>query len=227
MGLGNCYNCIRYMVFIFNFAFWLLGCAVLAVGIWVCVDPKFNQYVTNAATFQSLFHGAYILIAVGLMMMLLGFLGCFGAVRESQVLLGAFFGGLCFIFLALVAVGIWGLVTKGSLRELVGDTLENAVENYHNNNTVAGKAARILMDNVQPNFLCCGAYKGLKDYKSLGSPSCKPPTYKKPCYIELMWYLNENIVIMAAVGITIGILMLLGMAFSMMLCCAIREGTAV
>lgn len=36
----------------------------------------------------SLFSGVYILIAVGALMMLVGFLGCYGAIQESQCLLG-------------------------------------------------------------------------------------------------------------------------------------------
>lgn len=34
------------------------------------------------------FTGVYILIAVGAVMMLVGFLGCYGAIQESQCLLG-------------------------------------------------------------------------------------------------------------------------------------------
>lgn len=36
----------------------------------------------------SVFSGVYILIAVGAVMMLVGFLGCYGAIQESQCLLG-------------------------------------------------------------------------------------------------------------------------------------------
>lgn len=36
----------------------------------------------------SVFTGVYILIAVGAVMMLVGFLGCYGAIQESQCLLG-------------------------------------------------------------------------------------------------------------------------------------------
>ncbi len=36
----------------------------------------------------SVFIGVYILIAVGAVMMLVGFLGCYGAIQESQCLLG-------------------------------------------------------------------------------------------------------------------------------------------
>lgn len=37
---------------------------------------------------MSVLAGVYILIAVGAVMMLVGFLGCYGAIQESQCLLG-------------------------------------------------------------------------------------------------------------------------------------------
>lgn len=41
-----------------------------------------------AAASVCVFAGVYILIAVGAVMMLVGFLGCYGAIQESQCLLG-------------------------------------------------------------------------------------------------------------------------------------------
>ncbi len=46
-----------------------------------CVIVEFDE-------FPVVFTGVYILIAVGAVMMLVGFLGCYGAIQESQCLLG-------------------------------------------------------------------------------------------------------------------------------------------
>ena len=67
--------------------FQLLGCAILGVGIWVRVDPNFKQYVDNSESFNYLYACAYILIVVGVIVMVVGFLGCCGAIRESQCML--------------------------------------------------------------------------------------------------------------------------------------------
>uniref|UniRef100_A0A2K6LLM7 CD81 molecule n=1 Tax=Rhinopithecus bieti TaxID=61621 RepID=A0A2K6LLM7_RHIBE len=56
--------------------------------------------------------GIYILIAVGAVMMFVGFLGCYGAIQESQCLLGTFFTCLVILFACEVAAGIWGFVNK-------------------------------------------------------------------------------------------------------------------
>lgn len=65
---------------------WQLGGAcLLGVGIWVIVDPTgFREIV---AANPLLFTGAYIMLAMGAMLFLLGFLGCCGAIRENKCLL--------------------------------------------------------------------------------------------------------------------------------------------
>lgn len=64
----------------------------MAVGIWVKVD---NNSITGALQglsgappeLKQVLNVGYLLIAVGGVLMLLGFLGCCGAVRESRCML--------------------------------------------------------------------------------------------------------------------------------------------
>lgn len=61
------------------------GACLLGIGIWVLVDPTgFREIV---ATNPLLTTGAYIVLAMGGLLFLLGFLGCCGAVRENRCLL--------------------------------------------------------------------------------------------------------------------------------------------
>lgn len=58
---------------------------MLGVGIWVLVDPTgFREIV---AANPLLFTGVYVILAMGAMLFLLGFLGCCGAIRENKCLL--------------------------------------------------------------------------------------------------------------------------------------------
>lgn len=55
------------------------------MGVWVLVDPTgFREIV---ATNPLLFTGVYIILGMGGMLFLLGFLGCCGAIRENKCLL--------------------------------------------------------------------------------------------------------------------------------------------
>lgn len=61
------------------------GCFLLGVGVWVLLDPMgFREIV---AANPLLFTGVYVVVALGSLLFLLGFLGCCGAIRENKCLL--------------------------------------------------------------------------------------------------------------------------------------------
>ena len=64
-----------------------------------------------------MFVGADVLIAVGSIIMILGFLGCCGAIKESRCMLLLFFIGLLLILILQVTGGILGAVYKPQLEE--------------------------------------------------------------------------------------------------------------
>lgn len=207
-------------MFAFNFLFWLLGCAILGVGIWVRVDPNFKTYVEGSDKFAQLYVGAYILIAIGVVIMVIGFLGCCGAIRESQCMLASFFICLFIIFVALLGAGIWAIIKKKDLKGAVTEVLNDAVTNYQTEDSAAD-----LMDTVQEKFKCCGSDDGVADYGNRDN-KCQQDFYNEPCDAKLFEFFSENLVIIAGVAIGIGVVMILGMIFSMMLCCAIRDAVA-
>lgn len=70
----------------------LAGAAILGVGIWVKVDSgsilSFLGKIENApAELSQVLNVGYLLIALGALLLVIGFLGCCGAVRESRCML--------------------------------------------------------------------------------------------------------------------------------------------
>ncbi|KAM5248936.1 CD81 antigen isoform 1-T1 [Ctenodactylus gundi] len=92
MGVEGCTKCIKYLLFVFNFVFWLAGGVILGVALWLRHDPKTTNLLYlelgDRPAPNTFYVGIYILIAVGAVMMFVGFLGCYGAIQESQCLLG-------------------------------------------------------------------------------------------------------------------------------------------
>nr|XP_010304058.1 PREDICTED: tetraspanin-18-like [Balearica regulorum gibbericeps] len=80
-------SCMKYLMFIFN---------VLVFDI-VAAKPVLST-------------GAYLLLAVGIALSLLGFLGCCGALRRSRPLLLVFFILVCIVFLTQLVGAILFLV---------------------------------------------------------------------------------------------------------------------
>jgi len=72
--------------------FQLAGVAILGVGIWVKVDSgsilNFLGKIEDApAELSQVLNVGYLLIAVGALLVVIGFLGCCGAVKENKCML--------------------------------------------------------------------------------------------------------------------------------------------
>uniref|UniRef100_A0A8C5MLZ1 Tetraspanin n=1 Tax=Leptobrachium leishanense TaxID=445787 RepID=A0A8C5MLZ1_9ANUR len=94
---------MKYMMFLFNGLVFMGGICLLGVGIWIVADPDGFQSLFTSNPLLSA--GGYILLIVGAALSLLGFLGCFGAIRENKPLLLLFFL-LILIFFIVELVGV-------------------------------------------------------------------------------------------------------------------------
>uniref|UniRef100_A0A3Q2PGT4 Tetraspanin n=1 Tax=Fundulus heteroclitus TaxID=8078 RepID=A0A3Q2PGT4_FUNHE len=74
-------RCVKYLVFLFNLLFWICGCVILGVGIYLKVSKD-----GNAITDQYL-PSFELMISIGVIIMVIGFLGCCGAYRENRCML--------------------------------------------------------------------------------------------------------------------------------------------
>ncbi|CAJ1050265.1 Tetraspanin-2 [Xyrichtys novacula] len=155
-------KCVKYLLFVFNFIFWLSGLLVLAVGLWLRFDPKTVELLMGDGAPDTFFIAVYILLGAGGLMMIVGFFGCFGAVRESQCLLAS--------------------------------------------------------------LNCCGG-----SVSETTSALCadSPPEETQDCITAITEFFNERLHIIGYIGIGIAGVMILGMVFSMVLCCAIRNNREV
>ncbi|KAG6926786.1 CD9 molecule [Chelydra serpentina] len=212
-------KCIKYLLFGFNFIFWLLGTAVFAIGLWLRFDSQTKSIFDMESNNSNFYTGVYILIGAGALMMLVGFLGCCGAVQESQCMLGLFFTFLLVIFAIEVAVAIWGFTNKDTI---IDEVKKFYKETYDKRNQPAAKET---LKAFQLALNCCGLTGSLdqlitdtcpkkEGLEIITLPSC-------PSAIEEVFTSKLNVI--GAVGIGIAVVMIFGMIFSMILCCAIRR----
>ncbi|XP_061526046.1 tetraspanin-2-like isoform X1 [Phycodurus eques] len=236
-------KCVKYLLFLFNFIFWLMGSFVLAVGLWLRFDPETVSLLNGDKAPDTYFIGVYILIGAGSLVMLVGFFGCCGAVRESQCLLASvspnvtseiqsirtkisflfcFFGGffvslnllqffacLLIIFGAEVAAGVFGFLNKDKIIEDVQNFYATTY-NENNNSTLIISYQRVLN--------CCGTLANNCSYQEPGT---------KDCETGVKDFFNSKLFIIGYVGIGIAGVMIIGMIFSMVLCCAVRNSREV
>lgn len=215
-------KCVKYLLFGFNFLFWLAGTAVLAVGLWLRFDPSTKSIFEIENQSFTFYRGVYILIGAGALMMIVGFLGCCGAIQESTCMLGCFFVFLLIIFAVEIAAGIWGFLNKDTVTQEVKDGYMSLYTEYIKSKDESKKAALI---GIQNGLNCCGIGVPLE---VLIQETC-PKTgiidiiTKQSCPTAIDDLFSTKLYIIGAVGIGIGIVMVFGMIFSMVLCCAIRN----
>ncbi|XP_026215963.1 tetraspanin-1-like [Anabas testudineus] len=239
-----CSGFLKIMMFIFNGGIFLAGAVILGVGIWVKVDSGsilgILENVDDAPSgLSQLANITYLLIAVGAVLLIIGFLGCCGAIRESRCMLLTFFIIVLIIFLIEVAGAVVLLVFQGLADKLLQD-LEEEVrasiqKNYGNSESVTS-----LWNATMEEFKCCG-YRNYTDFDN--SPfydkhggvypyTCCNATINTEdvcssniahismidgCFDKLLQLIEDNAVIIAAVALGIAALEIAAMVVSMVL----------
>ncbi|XP_062246091.1 CD9 molecule a isoform X2 [Platichthys flesus] len=226
MAVAGGIKCVKLLMFVFNFIFWLAGTAVFAIGLWLRFDPKTKGLFEGPDSPYVFYTGVYILIAAGALMMLVGFLGCCGAIQESPAMLGLFFGFLLIIFAIEVAAGIWGFSNQS---KVVSDITAFYMQTYNNYKTTGDERLRETLRLIQTGLNCCGptgvAEDAAKDTCPKGDLLEELITKSCPDAIDEVF--DSKLHIIGGVGVTIGVIMMFGMIFSMLLCCAIRKSREV
>ncbi|XP_069386415.1 CD81 antigen-like [Paralichthys olivaceus] len=235
MGVEGCTKCIKYLLFFLNFIFWLAGGVILGVALWLRHDPKTSSLLVleiDGAHAPSTFYiSVHILIAVGAVMMVVGFLGCYGAIQESQCLLGTFFACLVILFACEVAAGIWGFMHK--------DTVSKEMSNFYDTVYDRAMAKDVGLDNSKSKIAsvlkvfhetlkCCGKGVGtsvltlLTD--SLGvTDLCPSSGLQVSCHHRIQELFSDKIYLIGIAALVVAVIMIFEMIFSMVLCCGIRN----
>ena len=227
--LEGCAKVIKWLHFIFNTIFWLVGCAILGLGIWLYVE--FGNFLSDIIGVSWL-SAPIILITVGSIIAVLGFLGCCGAVMENARCLYAFGSLLCIVLALEITAGAVGYAKRGDLDDTLVDDLETTQESY-NTDTIVKEA----WDRVQKDFTCCGTnnYTDWYDIDSFSAAnlpiSCcdGDPTVctaisartRGGCHTVIKQKIEDNIIPVGIAVLVLGIIQLIGIAFAFHLACTI------
>ncbi|XP_060937902.1 tetraspanin-8-like [Limanda limanda] len=225
---------IKILLFTFNFVFFVGGITILSFAVHARsnrVDYQITDDVLPAIN---------LLVFVGAVTMILGFLGCCGAGREDRCLLTLFFAGLLALLSMMVAVGLLGALSRTETAQIV------VKEHLKELLPLSGqpKDVQESFQQLERNGFCCGFFVGPLDWgnSTVVPDSCNctdtsrnctafegRQVYSTPCMTYLMtWYDRlSNTLIAVACGFSS--LMILGMVFSSVVCfqvCA-KKGSVI
>lgn len=239
-------SCLKYLLFAFNFLFWLAGVGILALAIFFRVDGATSKVLQSDTEQRDLFYAVcYVLMATGGAIMVVGFCGCCGAIQESRMLLTLFAVALFLLLGTEIGAGVYTHFNKDKVTKAID---EKALELWKG--TAAGvNNTALIVDEIEQDMNCCG-YNGVWDYCDLktieldsvfgsvvittGVISCTKggtkdvldfcPSLESAavgCRERMMQVLQKNLNIVIGVAIGIGVVQLLGFIFSILLCQAI------
>ncbi|KAI4884363.1 hypothetical protein NFI96_012406, partial [Prochilodus magdalenae] len=247
MGKG-CITATKYFLFLFNLLFFIFGALIMGFGLWILLDNQsFIAVLQDSST--GLKVGSYILIGVGSFSMLMGFLGCLGAIYEIRCLLGLYFTCLLLILIAQVAAAVLIYFQRDLLRTETSNIVIKILENYHGQNKTTEQA----WDYIQRNMHCCG-WNGRTDWMNnpvimnssqmLFPCSCRNtsipddngtdsgfcealspdwPIYNTGCMSSVESWLFTNYGVILGICLGVAVIELLGMILSMGLCKSVHQ----
>ncbi|ELU09793.1 hypothetical protein CAPTEDRAFT_169938 [Capitella teleta] len=240
-GAFSGYTCIKFLFFAFNALFWLLGCAMLGIGIWLQVAK--GPYASVAPSFNFLSATA-LCMAAGIIVLVVGFFGCCGAIMENQCMLFTYFMLVVVIFVMEIVAGILAFVYRAEIEKVVKAELYKGVNTkYPADNSLDEEGLRTGWHAIQSHFQCCGVNNYTDWYGSHGWPnsnfvpvSCCKLRIKNcgktgnigtwntgGCLEELKFWFQQNLYIVGVVGITVGVVQVLGLVAAMALFCCLRS----
>uniref|UniRef100_A0A8D2JMT2 Tetraspanin n=1 Tax=Sciurus vulgaris TaxID=55149 RepID=A0A8D2JMT2_SCIVU len=224
-----CVKVTKYFLFLFNLLFFILGAVILGFGVWILADRSSFISVLQTSS-SSLKVGAYVFVGVGAVTMLMGFLGCVGAVNEVRCLLGL-------------------------LKQDMGDVVTQLIRNY---NASSQDSLQEAWDYVQAQVKCCGwvSFYNWTDNAELmnrtevtypcscqdggeeddglsqqtgfcqapsngtegGNDPERWPVHKEGCMEKVEAWLQENLGVVLGVCVGVAVIELLGMLLSICLC---------
>ncbi|XP_059573042.1 tetraspanin-2 isoform X2 [Alligator mississippiensis] len=194
---GGGMRCVKLLLLAFNLLFWLAGSAVVTFGLWLRFGGVMGNIASEQKSPEYIYMGLYVLVGAGALMMMVGFFGCCGAVRESQCLLGAFFACLLVIFAAEVTSGVFAFLGKNAAIQEVQAIYKDAYDAYMKNPGEKNRTLQLL----HSSFQCCG--KG-KDSDDQVKPTCPEGIHlPKNCLEEIQSVTNSHLHLVGIVGIAI------------------------
>ncbi|NXU85051.1 TSN1 protein, partial [Xiphorhynchus elegans] len=235
----GCFTFIKVMMILFNLAIFLSGGTLLGVGIWVKVDGEsfVDIFGTLSSSVLQVVNVSYVLIVIGSILLVIGFLGCYGAQKESKCLLMMFFSVVLIIFIAEIAVAVVALVYTGLAETLLSALVTPVLKEKYGVDPTFTQIWNATMSKVH----CCGLnnYTDFNDsvwyekYKTYPDPcfGAAPPLAHphlcghllQGCFDQILEEIRTNAGVAGGVAAGIAALEIAAMAVSMYLYCRLDE----
>lgn len=221
--------CVKYLLFFFNLIFAISGIVFISVGAVILVVYRgYDNFVDSW-----FFAAPVLMIVVGVIVFLVSFFGCCGAVKENHCMLITFSVFLLVIFALELGAGISGYMMRSEVTPMLQARFNKTFYQYNTDESVASS-----WNIMQYDLHCCGI-NGPADWNNLDytdnvvpDSCCKEiPTdghcdsnsiyvNGDGCMPKLQSAIQNSALTLASVGVGVALTQLIGVIFA---CCLARS----
>ncbi|KAL2716451.1 CD63 antigen [Vespula squamosa] len=221
--------CVKYLLFLFNLIFAITGIVFISVGaVILVVYSGYDNFVDSW-----FFAAPVLMIIVGIVVFLVSFFGCCGAVKENHCMLITYSVFLMIIFALELGAGISGYVMRSEVDSMLLNRLNTTFYQYKSDENI-----RKSWDVMQYDLRCCGIespadWAKLEYTDNVIPDSCCTEistdekcdsnsifSNSEGCMSKLQQTIEYNSLALASVGIGIALTQLIGVTFA---CCLARS----
>jgi len=145
-------GCTKILLFLLNFVVFGVGVAVVTLASLV---------LSHTSDFSTFFQSGAITIPIvillfGVAVVLLGFFGCCGALRESSCLLNTYAIIVMVLVLGQLGVGIYAFVARSDFKNWATGEMANVLDQYRSIKASDKSSLSYAIDLSQHELHCCG-----------------------------------------------------------------------
>ncbi|XP_065644809.1 tetraspanin-6 isoform X2 [Hydra vulgaris] len=157
---------VKGLFLVFNFVFWISGLALLVIGIMAKFAFKYFMKLSSDIDYNL---APYVMIGCGIFIVLIGFCGCWAAIKQHSWVLKLYMFIMVLLVLSEVGGAIAGYILKGKLASGLKEGMMKAVKNYYSN-----KDLHDAMDEIQAKYVKCCGVNSYQDYFNVSSSTTAP-----------------------------------------------------
>jgi len=209
---------VKYLLFFANFLLWVLGLGLVTAG--AVLQLKYSGILDVLG--DEKLATPVLLLAIGCLCALLGFLGYCGAIRENYCLTVSFAVLLALLLLTETAAAIAAYALHEPLHNALVNQLTRGMERYNQSHGV-----QMAWDQTQRSLLCCGV-NNLTDWQGSVPDSCcvhfhdgcarmvQPLLQSMGCVEAVQHWIVRNAAIVGGFSALLGAVQIIGVCFA---CC--------
>ena len=194
-------SCVKYMIFLLNFIFWLFGGLLIGIGFYAFLEKwQTNGFFKVDTIYDIFLNISLVLVIAGAIVFVVSFAGCLGALRENTCLLKFYSLCLLLFFLCEMAIAIVGFVFPHTMNTILEENFtDKIITTYRDDPDLQN-----LIDFAQQEFHCCGLSNGgYLDWGKNEYFNCSSPSVEK-CGVPYSCCINATDITSGLVNIMCG-----------------------